>query len=314
MELFLSRDTLDRAQTEVLFEGVDRLIVAVRAMPDLLAVANLDGAREMTAAMELMRGIQLLTECREHASARSLQELASRPIFECAARGRYLLVHTDGPDEFKRMCVDLVAREQAHATRIPDVIPAGLPAFLDGQIPEEAMKPLSLETIAKRLDRDVDHLTADAELSSTRAYAIFGAGISDSAIHAGLSAMKRFSVNEGGLLQLTPPRPLMTRNPAMLAAAWLGDLALDVAARFGADPAAIGERRPSAASICEPEHPVGALDVALAAIVTPPLHPGGIEHDDLVRHAVAARATSLHPPIVTNTRSGYRGRRAQTLR
>ena len=50
-----------------------------------------------------MRGIQLVADARAGPEAKSPIEVASRTMFECAVRGRFLLIHADGPDEFIRM-------------------------------------------------------------------------------------------------------------------------------------------------------------------------------------------------------------------
>jgi hypothetical protein len=211
-----------------LAEAISSFIRVTReGLSEIVAPRTLDGSRTATAAAYLARGLVLLEEGEECSSARNLSELGLRVIFELATRGRYLIVHPDGSDEYLRMLGALLKSEEKHSKALGTLAP-GLPPFLASEVSRTGKKPRDLASIARELD-DIDGRSKDDPHSARKGYAVIYGPVSDSAVHASLQMVKRFSSGDGGVLTITTnPPPLLTGRPLVVAAGRLGDLALDV--------------------------------------------------------------------------------------
>jgi hypothetical protein len=203
-------------------------LVVTTALPSIVAVATLDGARRHTAAALLFRALELLGAARRAdagASAAPVVELACRSIFEISIRGRYLLACDPDNDEFVRMCHYYSDREGklALASGNPSL---GLPRFLEQAIAStKAKQPRNLLDLCAAIDRTEGRARSD-EFSAQAGYVVLYQWLSNSAAHAGLSALKRLTIEEGGVLHLNPtPPPLTTAWPIPIVAAFVGELA-----------------------------------------------------------------------------------------
>jgi hypothetical protein len=100
------------------------------ALPEMIAPADLDGARRSTAAALLARAVDLLEDAFRcvDAGAEEALELVLRTGCEVTLRGRFLLSRT-GPDKFLRMIAEFddTAPKRAETAGVPFI---GLPPFL----------------------------------------------------------------------------------------------------------------------------------------------------------------------------------------
>jgi len=232
----VARAAADELMDDALARAVGRLLDAVGASASVFeAPDDIDGARRMTAVAYLMRGAEVLQSAHQNRDARPLVELAVRPIYEFACRGRHLLVHPDGAEEFTRVCHELVELENRRAPALGTSAP-GLPAFLQSVLAQPKKPPRDMWSIAHALD-DHDQRGEDDRFSARRGYHVLYGALSASAVHAGLQSIKRFTaVRDDGCLHLAPHPPALTTGwPVPVAAAWLGELAHDVFRDFGLD-------------------------------------------------------------------------------
>lgn len=233
---------VDEATRQMVLDRVANLVSAVRvAVPDLTAATTLDGARRHAAASMLMRSIELLEAAlsiENIPAARSSIELTVRSTFEVTTRARFLLAVEAGHDEFVRMCRDADDRDSKLADKSGYAYP-GLPAWLSELLPEEAKAPRNLWQICESLDMAEGRAIED-RYSARAGYQLLYSWLSNSAAHAGLSAMKRFAIEIHGTLHLIPaPEPLTTHWPVPIVAAHVGELALRVFEAFHVDDATL---------------------------------------------------------------------------
>jgi len=245
--LYLTDSAAEELSEERLSLAIAAFVTIARAgLDQIIAPRTLDGSRTTTAAVYLARGLVLLEEGEANPDARNLGELGLRTIFEVATRGRHLLVHPDGPEEYLRLLGALLKSERKHSKALRTNA-SGLPPFLATEVPADTKKPRDLASIARDLD-DVDERSVDDPHSAQRGYVVIYGPVSDSATHASLQMVKRYSSGDGGVLTVkTNPPPLLTGRPLVVAAGRLGDLALDVFATFDIDQAelrATGVRSP----------------------------------------------------------------------
>lgn len=216
--------------------ATDEMVRIVKAaVPKMVATADLDGARVHASAGMLRRALELLDAARsvDQVAGAPLVELALRSIFEITCRARFLLVCVDGPDEFVRMCRSYEKR-QAHAARDTGNQTAGLPPFLVTALAGHTAtaSPRNLRQVCDLLDAHDGRASTD-RYSAARRYVLFYGWLSNSATHAGLSSINRFSREEDGVLHMIlNPEPLTSGWPVHLAAASVGHLATDVFQAF----------------------------------------------------------------------------------
>lgn len=232
MELLLSQATIDalrddqrdadRAQAE---RAVDQLLAEIETMRARIAdVATEDGARQMAAAIFLVRAAGLLREVRNASDAPVLAVLGVRSIFELAVVGRYLLASPNGPDEFRRrynfsVSEDAKLAAQATTTSAP---PANfLVHLIDGAV----KSPRGLVDMARELDV-IDARKSGDTYSLQACYRLLHKFVSNSGSHANLSSVKRHSQRDGDVLRLeSDPDPIFREVPVLLVATIIGDLA-----------------------------------------------------------------------------------------
>lgn len=231
-DLWLFPDDADQVRRAEVNAAIDNMIGVVQAaVPKMVEVANLDGARRHAAAGFLRRAIELLDAARRAdngSSTAPVVELAARSIFELTCRARYLLLCDKAEDEFIRMCHDHVVREGKLGRATANPTP-GLPSFLASAIAgTDPKEPRDLWTICESLD-EKEKRDEDDVYSARASYNLIYRWFSNSAAHAGLSATKRFAKQEDGILLMIPsPEPLTTHWPVPVVAAFVGELARTV--------------------------------------------------------------------------------------
>lgn len=210
--------------------------VVDEAAPKLVAVPNLEGYREHTAAALVVRGIELLRSCLAAGEgADEVVLLGARSVFEIACRGRFLLVAPGRENEFGRMAYRFAEWEAREAERVGQT-PPGLPSTLVDSLPTRsslatkkgAIVLKDLYAIATGLD-SVDGYAEEDQFSSRQGHRIIYGWLSEAATHAGLGALRRHTTTRDGMLSIVPsPPPLTTGYPLVVAATWLGEAAVEV--------------------------------------------------------------------------------------
>lgn len=234
VEIFLPRTAIDeleesqRAELRAMAERfIDQLQDAIdAAKPAMTAAADEDGAREMTAAIFLLRANDLLREIRV-AAGLMVQTLGLRSAFELLAVGRFFLVDADGADEFRRRLNDSLVKEGRLAPMLGATTrpPAD---FLAHLVEDKSKPPRDLATIARKLDRH-DGLTAENDYSAQRIYALAYSHVSNSGSHASLSSIKRYTRTDGPVLFVNvKPETLFRQPPVLLLGGMMRDLASKV--------------------------------------------------------------------------------------
>lgn len=235
-DIFLPADAAEAQRRRVMSEATDEMTRVVKAVPKMVAVADLGGARVHAAAGMLRRALELLEAARsadQGAATAPVVELALRSIFEITTRARHLLVCPDGPDEFVRMCRDYENRQQK-AAKDSGHPAAGLPDFLTNALVGQTDKstPRNLRQVCQALDVHDGRAASDPNSAEYRYVLLYG-WLSNSATHAGLASINRFSRQENGVLHMVDhPEPLTKGWPVYIAAAYVGHLALDVFRAF----------------------------------------------------------------------------------
>lgn len=222
-------DDYDTAHVEALIDAFSEEL-RERA-PGLVADADAAGLRLATSAALLFRGLELLDAARasEQRPRGPAAELLMRSAIEVVLRGRYLLVCPDGSDEYARLLGDYLRRGEAHSTTTGFTFRGVAPWVLD--VVEPSTKPpRDLAAIARALDK-VSGREAANEWSATWLYEWLYRWLSNSAEHAGISAVGRFIVRHD-VVNPTPP-PLSERRWHIVIAGQLGELARELYSAFG---------------------------------------------------------------------------------
>jgi hypothetical protein len=220
---------IQRAQMEATQQRVDELIdqlqveVAARTS-SMVAIATEEGARQMAAAIFLLRACELLKETRAADGDVMLQSLGLRTIFELAIVGRFLVVHPAGVDEFRRRFTAGLEDEESLA-RVAGVEPGGAPDFLADIAATDQKKPRDLAAIAQTLDR-IDKRESEKLHSAVRTYKLVYGYVSNAGSHAHVLSIKRFTKREDSLLSIDPhPRPIFEQPSLLLVVCFLRELA-----------------------------------------------------------------------------------------
>lgn len=246
----------DRSNYNQLERQVDAFEAEVRQRrAELCAPLDADGFRRSTAAALLFRGLELLGALRacDGDDRRPARELLLRSTVEVALRGRFLLGPL-GDDELTRTAAWFLFKGAKKANNLKTTFGGLSPEFVTAVLPEVATEPSKatekptvpeswdLFSVATALDKDAK-FDRTARGSAVEAYHALYAPLSDSAVHAGIAALRRFTVTtEGKACVVAHPEPLLT-GPRLhlIAAGLLGDLALEVFAAFDLSTAALVE-------------------------------------------------------------------------
>lgn len=235
--LFLPSSVATARQREQVNASIDEMVKLVEsAFPNLVQIADSDGARLQTCAALLKRCLELLSSARaadRQSGAAPVVELATRSIFEASCRGRYLLKSPSASDEFARMCTEYERHERNLGAKIGAEVPT-LPhyiAILGANMPPRS-RALDLWRVCEALD-DIEDRAADDQMSARSSYALHYQWLSNSAAHAGLSSVKRFVQERQGVLFLNNSvQPLTSAWPLALVSAHVGELAVAVFEAF----------------------------------------------------------------------------------
>lgn len=270
MTLFLPvsfLEGIERAQLDADQEHadalIDRLLAEVEAKaPSMLAVASETAARQMTAAVFLLRACELLKEIRAADGDAMLQSLGLRSVFELAAVGRYLMTHPNGADEFRRRLCDALVTEERTARAI-GVTPGGAPDFLAHITESEQKGPRTLADIVDALDQ-FDGRSAGERYSAAHAYNLVYRYVSNAGTHANVLSAKRFLKRDDALLSIdSKPPPIFEEPAVLLVTCFVRELADVVFAEFQLPVKDLPSelRRPTADDLRDlAAHPDGSSD------------------------------------------------------
>lgn len=240
MELFLSESALaeiEQAQRDALRRQAEAMVDRMQDAIDeyssqIAAVATRDGAREIAAAIFLVRANNLLREVRDAVTSPTLQTLGLRSAFELAVVGRFLLVDKDGADEFARRYNMSLKGDSQLGTFFEH--PSGRPAdFLAHLVNADSKAPRDVASLSAKLDKH-DGFSAADRLSAQACWHLLHKHVSNSGSHASLSSIKRYTRRDGDVLLIDRRSdPIFTEPPVLVVAAFIRDLAVDVLAAQG---------------------------------------------------------------------------------
>lgn len=230
-------DKLTAEQQAASLERANEIVDELQTVIDgsrarLVDVANLDGARRMTAATFLVCANDLLREVRSASDELRLQILGVRSVVELIVVGRYLLVGRDAADEFQRRLNDSLEKDE-RAARDAGVPFAGAPEFLSTLVDPDARPPRSISALAEQLDA-IDGREPEDGYSIVACYRLLHRHVSNSGSHASVSSIKRYTKRDGDILMIDPDgEPVFSRPPVLIVASLLRDLAADVFEALG---------------------------------------------------------------------------------
>lgn len=222
------RDENEAAISERAMSAVDDLQAAIdAAIPSLVAVADAEGGRLMTAAAFMLRANDLLRGARSTESEVEVSVLALRSVVELSIVGRYFVVGPNAADELARRIRDGHKLETTLATQV-GTENAPLPDFLEEIAAQATKTPRPLSTLAEELDV-LDRRTPGDEGSLVYCYRLLYKYVSNVLTHANALSIKRYTDRDGDVLTLHHPSVPAVSTPNVLAAGCLlYDLARDV--------------------------------------------------------------------------------------
>lgn len=243
------RENEDKGHVEELLAAFEAEVWARRG--ELVGQPDADGFRRIVAAALLFRGLELLGAARA-CNTQMLGpagELVLRTAVEVALRGRFLL-SPDGGDELFRMTVHFLKHGAKTAAGLQaefggvgseflaavGVEPAQGPLrseMGEPSLPVGSKRPRDLFAVAQALDARAG-LGQDDNRSAVRIYRMLYGPLSDSVVHGGLAALRRFTELREGLAVIShEPQPLTSgRRFHVIVGGLLGDLAREVFVAF----------------------------------------------------------------------------------